>query len=293
MASLALITVLYHSDVVLEDFFSSIAIQTHKDYTLYLIDNSFNTKTEQLIIDLTLKYSINAYKHINTGGNIGVAAGNNIGIKRALNDGFNDFILLNNDIVFNQHFLFSEILHLSNTYKLITPNILYFGTNKIWMAGGHMDYYRALGVHNGMGNDNELAPSSGLVTYAPTCFLYIHSAVIESIGLMDEKYFAYYDDTDFILRCLRKSYLIWYEKSLIVYHKVSTSSGGENSPFYAYYGSRNKIYFIRKNFKGIHKYFLLFYTFITRIGFYIKYNALCKKKLLQGLRDGMMIELTN
>jgi GT2 family glycosyltransferase len=293
MKSLALITVLYKSDEVLDDFFASIAIQSNNDYTLYLIDNSFNPTTEQLIIDLSAKYTLTNFIHINTGGNIGVAAGNNIGIKKAINDGFKDLILLNNDIVFHQNFLFAEILHLSEQYKLITPSILYYDTNIIWMAGGHMDYCKGLGVHNGMGKAADQAPPSGLVTYAPTCFLYIHADVFELIGLMDEKYFAYYDDTDFVLRSIRNSYLIWYENSLTVFHKVSTSSGGENSPFYAYYGSRNKLYFIRKNFKGIHKYFLLFYTFITRIGFYIKYNALCKKKLLQGLRDGMWIKLSN
>jgi hypothetical protein len=50
MKSLALITVLYKSDEVLDDFFASIAIQSNNDYTLYLIDNSFNPTTEQLII---------------------------------------------------------------------------------------------------------------------------------------------------------------------------------------------------------------------------------------------------
>lgn len=43
MAKIGLVTVLYKCDEVLPDFFKSISIQTHKDYILYLIDNSAST----------------------------------------------------------------------------------------------------------------------------------------------------------------------------------------------------------------------------------------------------------
>jgi GT2 family glycosyltransferase len=55
--------------------------------------------------------------------------------------------------------------------------------------------------------------------------------VIEEIGLMDEKYFAYYDDTDFVLRAIRKGYKLWYEPTIQINHKVSSSSGEIYPPF--------------------------------------------------------------
>ena len=82
MAKIGLVTVLFKSDEVLPDFFSSIARQTHKDYILYLVDNSESEATDKMISQCLADYPVTAYKHIRTGGNIGVAAGNNTGIKK-------------------------------------------------------------------------------------------------------------------------------------------------------------------------------------------------------------------
>ena len=83
---IGLVTVLYNSDDVLEGFLKSISFQDHKDYKLYLIDNSANEKTDMLLSDLLKRYPVSSYKHIKTGGNIGVAGGNNWGIREALAD---------------------------------------------------------------------------------------------------------------------------------------------------------------------------------------------------------------
>lgn len=292
MPSLALITVLYKSDDVLEDFFKSIYIQSFKDYKLYLVDNSASFSSDQIIAECSKKYPLSEIKYINSGGNIGVAAGNNLGINQALNDGCSHLLLLNNDILIEQDHMFTAMMKCSEKENIITPKIYYFDTKKIWMAGGFMDYRRALGVHYGM---NEVdAPKYNIarqITYAPTCFFLVKAEVFNKIGLMDEQYFAYYDDTDFVLRALKNNYTLWYEPTLYLFHKVSSSSGGDNSLFYIYYGNRNKIYFIRKNFKGINKLMTLAYTLVSRVFFYFKYNKQGKSKLIQAMIDGFKLKV--
>lgn len=290
MPRLALVTILYKCDDVLEDFFKSISIQTFKEYKLYLIDNSANEKTDRIIADCKNKYPITDFTYINANGNIGVAAGNNIGIKKAIEEGCTSVLILNNDILIEQDFVFEKLMKLGEREMMITPKILYYDDRKIWMAGGFMDYSRALGVHYGMKKtDAEEYNIPRYITYAPTCFLMVRAEVFNEIGLMDEKYFAYYDDTDFILRAIRKGFKLWYEPSVFLLHKVSSSSGGDSSPFYIYYGNRNKIYFIRKNFSGIKKYFLLFYTLMSRIIFYLKFDTAGRKNLVKGIKDGFNI----
>ncbi len=292
MPALALITVLFKSDDVLEDFYKSISIQSFKDYKLYLVDNSASDRSNQRIAECAKKYPLSNIEYINSGGNIGVAGGNNLGIKQALNDGCTHLLLLNNDVLIEQGHMFAQMMELSNKEDIITPKIFYFDTGKVWMAGGYMDYKRALGVHYGMNKQD--APEFNIakhITYAPTCFLLIKSEVFKQVGLMDEKYFAYYDDTDFVLRAMRSGYRLWYEPSLYLFHKVSSSSGGDNSPFYIYYGNRNKIYFIRKNFKGFLKWMTLTYTLISRIIFYFKYDKQGKSKLIQAMKDGFKISV--
>jgi GT2 family glycosyltransferase len=154
-----------------------------------------------------------------------------------------------------------------------------------------MNTWRALGIHHGYNKpDDGSYDTPALITYAPTCFMLIESKVFNTVGLMDEKYFAYYDDTDFVYRACNLGYSMYYEPALTVLHKVSSSTGGD-SAFYVYYSNRNKIYFIRKNFSGLLKYVALAYTFFTRIFYYIRFDKIKRKKLVQAISDGFKIPL--
>ena len=61
---IGLVTVLFNSNDVLPDFFSSIAVQDYTNYILYLIDNSPSIQTKELINTLQLKYKLTAIQHI-------------------------------------------------------------------------------------------------------------------------------------------------------------------------------------------------------------------------------------
>lgn len=287
---IGLVTVLYNSNTVLEGFIKSISTQDYKNYILYLVDNSYNDNTNRILEELLNKYKINAYKNINTAGNVGVAAGNNIGIKAALSDLCTDVILLNNDIEFESEDVFSKILLIANEKKidLVVPKILYFDDRKVWMAGGYMDNLRALGVHYTESNTRNINKSKN-ITYAPTCFMLIKANVFSTIGYMDEKYFAYCDDTDFVFRAIKNKINLFYESSITILHKVSSSSGGDNSLFYIYYSNRNKLYFIRKNYFGIRKWFAIMYTLTSRVLYYLKFNKEQRVKLIDALKDGFKL----
>ncbi len=294
MAKIGLVTVLFKSDEVLPDFFKSIAKQTHKDYILYLVDNSSNIISDNIIQKCLVEDSITTYRHIKNTANVGVAEGNNIGIRQALQDDCSYILILNNDIELEQDFVFSTMLSLCEKHgeKIIVPKIFYYDTRKIWMAGGTMNKWRALGIHYGDGKDDAAEYNVARhITYAPTCFMLIESSVFKKIGLMDEKYFAYYDDTDFVFRACKSGYKMYYEPAITVLHKVSSSTGGDSS-FYVYYSNRNKIYFIRKNLKGLVKYFAILYTFFTRIFYYIRFDKVQRKKLVQALSDGFKIPVS-
>lgn len=293
MATIGLVTVLYKSDDVLADFFKSIAHQTYQDFILYLVDNSVSDATNKLLNGFYLQYPNIRYKHTQNAANVGVAAGNNIGIHQALADGCSHILILNNDIDFEQTFMFEKLMHITTTTNapIITPKIFYYTNPNVWMAGGYMDKYRALGVHYGMDKpDGTDYNTSKFITYAPTCFMLVDAKVFASIGFMDEKYFVYYDDTDFVYRALQAGFKLWYEASLTLRHKVSSSTG-TNSPLYVYYSNRNKIYFIKKNLRSFVKLFATFYTLLSRCAFYLKYDKVKKQKLVQGLKDGFALQV--
>ncbi len=294
MARIGLVTVLYNSNDVLEGFFKSISRQDYKEYILYLVDNSGNEETDRLIKTLSQQYPVTEYQHIKSPGNIGVAAGNNAGIKQAFLDGCSHVILLNNDIEMQQPHVFSTLVSLctGKGEVMITPKIFYYDTRLLWMAGGYMDRWRGIGVHQGYKKADAIKYNKQkYISYAPTCFMIIARDVFDKIGYMDEKYFAYYDDTDFVLRANRAGFRLLYEPSVNILHKVSSSAGGSDSSFYVYYSNRNKIYFIRKNLSGIRRYFAIGYTLVSRVIFYLRFDKERKKKLVQGLKDGFKIPL--
>ncbi|MEO7212695.1 glycosyltransferase family 2 protein [Mucilaginibacter sp.] len=292
MAKVGLVTVLYKSDDVLEGFFQSLSVQTFKDYHLYLIDNSPGAETDAVVNQLLNKYPICHITHIKNPGNYGVAKGNNQGIELALKDNSAYVVLLNNDIDFPQDFLLADMVKCAEEKNeaVIIPKIFYHGTRTIWMAGGTMLKYKGYTGHVGDNQqDTEAFNKEGYFDYAPTCFMLLNSKVFDKVGLMDEKYFVYYDDTDFVVRLIKAGYKIFYMPTLEVFHKVSSSTGGGESLFSIYYLNRNRVYFIRKNYSFPVKQVALAYTVLTRGLRYLHYKQDQKKEMFRGFKDGFSI----
>ncbi|WP_345952070.1 glycosyltransferase family 2 protein [Mucilaginibacter sp. PAMB04274] len=296
MPLVGLVTVLYKSDDVLEGFIKSLYEQTFTDYCLYLIDNDPNPQTDKVLMDLLAIYPIQNYKHIKSEFNYGVAKGNNEGIKLSLESKTSYTLLLNNDIEFdNVNGLKSFVdLAIEKKESIVIPKILFYGTNKIWMAGGKLIKYKGVTIHAGEGDDDDgKYDVDKYFKYAPTCFMLIHNSVFKNVGLMDEKYFVYYDDTDFIYRCIVKGYQIYYYHNFKIFHKVSFSTGGDDSLFSIYYGRRNRIYFLTKNLNFIERIIPITYTFCTSLLKSLKYNSAQREKIFKGLIDGFKLNLKN
>lgn len=294
MSKVGLVTVLYKSDDVLEGFFKSLSIQSFKDYHLYIIDNSPSLNTEQLINQLTTTYPIQGLTYTKNKANLGVAKGNNQGIEQALLHQSEFVLLLNNDIEFYQEFLLTEMVNyaLFEYEDLIIPKIFFHNSRTIWMAGGKLLQNKAIITHVGFEQeDSEKFNNKAYFNYAPTCFLLIRSTVFNKIGVMDEKYFVYYDDTDFITRAINASYKIFYMPTLEVFHRVSNSTGGGVSLFSIYYLNRNRFYYIRKNLTFPNRQFAFFYSFITRMLLLLKYNRIQRKDLLKAIKDGLNLPI--
>jgi len=292
---LGLVTVLFNSDLVLDGFFRSVSLQDYKNYHLYLVDNSPNDYTRSLIAGLTKRYTLNNYTHIEVDGNCGVAKGNNIGIELSLAAGHSFILLLNNDIEFYQKDIFSELVRLSDLpgHDIMVPKILFFDTKRIWMAGGKFFWYKAATKHIGENQINSsVFDSERSYNYAPTCFMFLKRPVFEKAGLMDEKYFVYYDDTDFVYRAVRAGLSINYQPRFEVYHKVSSSTGGGDSPFTIYYLTRNRFYFARKHLIFYKRIIAFIYSFLALAYHSLLYNGKQRKSLWKGIKDGFSMRIS-
>lgn len=289
---IGLVTVLFNCPDVLPDFYQCLSKQSYKNYWLYIIDNSTNDDSYQLTINELNKLNIVNFTLLKNKDNVGVAAANNQGIDFAINNNCDYVLLLNNDIEFHNASLLNDIIEYAelNNENIIVPKITYFDSGLLWYAGGKINEWKGVTIHVGeRERDSACYNVVQYTNYAPTCFMLIKSIVFKTAGVMDEDYFVYYDDTDFVYRTNQYGYKILYHPGFLIAHKVSSSTGGNASPFSVYYGSRNRIYFIMKNLRGIKRVFSLFFTIVTRIFKREFYKAALRKRMLDGFFSGFSL----
>ncbi|HWB26128.1 MAG TPA: glycosyltransferase family 2 protein [Chitinophagaceae bacterium] len=296
MEKIGLVTVLYKSDELLEDFFKSIATQDYKNCEIYLIDNTPSPATREVIKKMQEKFELNNITHIECSKNVGAAAGNNIGIELALNSYCDYVILSNNDIYFNNTRLFSSLLSLakSKALPIIAPKIYYADSNKLWFAGGGVIKWQAAVTHYGNTEEDKGQYNSSCFTgYAPTTFVFMEAGVFKAVKEMDTSYFIYSEDLDFMHRASNKGYKIWYEASLSLFHKVSSTTGGVFSDAGFYYTTRNRIYFARKFYSFLQSSIAITYVSLSLLRHAIlQKRASAVQSFFRGLRHGIIMKVS-
>jgi hypothetical protein len=196
------------------------------------------------------------YPHVTVlenGDNLGFAEGNNVGIRHALQGPAQHIMLLNNDTVVDRQML-AELITIMDQHPevgIVGPKMLYFEpSNVIWCAGNRIDWRSGkstrLQAEEPDTRDNELAREVDFIT---ACAILLRREVIEKIGLLDPRFFIYYEETDWCMRARRAGWCIFYVPAARLWHKVSAAMG-TTSPATDYYMNRNRLLFLTKNLYG-------------------------------------------
>jgi GT2 family glycosyltransferase len=175
--------------------------------------------------------------------NLGFSAGNNVGIRRALELGADWVLVLNNDVEVEARFLaalLDEAARRPDAAALSPKILLADPADVIWFAGASYDPRRGYnGRQRGYGErDDGRFDDVWETDRVCGAAMLVPRAVLERDGLFDEELFAYYEDTDWSLRAHGPLLVV---PSSRVHHRVSASSGGESSPTTLYYGTRNAL----------------------------------------------------
>lgn len=185
--------------------------------------------------------------------NLGFTEANNIAIQYSLENGADYCWLLNNDTVVHKEALTHLVAAVRDkpSIGVASPKILYHATNRIWFAGNKLSlsYGRPLQLgHRGFGcDDTGQYDAQTELGFCSGCSMLVCKEVFEQVGLLDNDYFAYYEDLDFSLRVKRNDYRIVLVPEAIVWHKEASSSNGRISPVRWYLLARNRWLFMRKN----------------------------------------------
>jgi len=229
--------------------------------------------------------------------NRGFPGGNNVGIKFALEFFDPDYILLlNNDTVVDENFL-GELIKNGDSRDdvgILGPKIYFYDEPQtIWSAGCKISWKLSRGIQIGTNEtDNGQYDEIKEVEYVSGSAFLIKTETIKRIGLMDEDYFLYFEESDWTLRANQEGFKSLYVPTSHIWHKVSRSGGGISNPIGLYYITRNRWIFMRKWAKKSDYWYFIFYQILGALIFPLGLSIYYKNWSLfsaycRGLKEGL------
>lgn len=216
---------------------SIIVLQYNKsDYTLRCLEALKAFDAEIIVVDngsevqhlknveFWISTHAKSYKLIANEANLGYSGGNNIGIKYALDHGAEKILILNNDVVVEPDFL---------------DRLLRIDKKIVGVESGEIKWLKTeLPISKERPNSNTLPPNHYLSGLA----LLVHREVFEKIGLLDEKYFLYFEDVEFSIRARKAGYDLGIARTKYT-HAISATTSTFGPANLLYYHTRNALLF--------------------------------------------------
>jgi GT2 family glycosyltransferase len=200
----------------------SLEDSNYRNFTIMVVDNGSHDDSVARI-----KEAYPTVHILETGANLGFARGNNEGIRLALAHNPKYIWLLNNDTTVARETLSalvataemdSEIGEVGSVlYYMNAPDqIQAWGGGAVNLWFGRSSHFRGE------------VPASKL-DYLTAASVLIPSRVLREVGLFDEGYFMYWEDTDLSYRIRAAGWRLVVASGGIVLHKESASSKGHSS----------------------------------------------------------------
>ncbi len=246
----AIIVLHWRHDQRTRECLASLHMLDYPAYSITLVDNgSHNGSLERLIAQFP---DIPVIRHQE---NLGFAGGVNPAIRHVLEEGAEAILLLNNDATLSVDALRRMVRALERH-----PHIGILSATVV--RADRPDVMAGAGAVVGRYWTTPIAWNEQVASFPPDvpisiptafgCALLIRRAVFERIGLFDERFFFYYEDTDFCLRARAAGFDIAYLPGATVYHAVSASTRGI-AGLREFYMARSRQIFFRKHRAGIER----------------------------------------
>ena len=264
-----------------------------ENYKIILVDNESNETNLNLLLN-----DFDDLKVIKNKSNLGFGVANNQAINYALNENYDYVMLLNNDTEVDHNFISPLINSIEKNSSIggVQPLIMnYNNRDLIWSAGGYINkFFGNTTTNKSLGKKLNLDWITG-------CCMLLKTEVIKKTKLLDENFFAYYEDVDWSLRIKDLGYSLQLVDNSLVYHHGSVSSNnssseGKLSPYVHYLNFKNHIYLLRKHIEEFNLFGVILYQLIKllfySIYFILRFRFNKLKMIYKGLIDGMKIKVS-
>jgi len=264
---ISIVTLNYNGSKETAELLKSLKEQSHStssgqadtDFEIIVVDNASeeadftNLQKPTHNSDITMLNIVSPQvKIVRNSDNLGFSGGNNVGIRAALgwnndsdpvkspqegDNGASWVVLLNNDTWVEKDFVERLRAVLGAETGIVGVPLVegnrtaYCGETRWLKPHGHHVY------------DERVIKNK----YAIGGAMAIHRDVFGKIGLLDEKYFLYFEDADFSVRAKKAGFDISIAENLRAHHHTSSSAKKLSPSLLLRYHYRNSLYFNLKN----------------------------------------------
>lgn len=260
----AVVLLTYNGKQYLPELFESLGKTRYaKPWQLIVVDNASTDGTtgwlqnkESRIKNKKEKILYSLFVILNS-QNFGFAAGNNIGMRKALADGAEHIVLLNQDTVVDPAWLthLVEAAEKDETIGAVQARLMLWDKKDIVNSLGNEIHFLGFGYSGGYNSQLSVVPPTPKLWRAGSCQLseiaYASGAAvlyrvkaIEDVGLLDESFFMYHEDLDIGWRLWRAGWKSVLTPKAVVYHKYEFSRSIQKY----YYMERNRFLVLLENY---------------------------------------------
>ncbi|WP_247232483.1 glycosyltransferase family 2 protein [Telluribacter sp. SYSU D00476] len=242
----SVITVNYNQPQVTAELLRSLCHITYPNVEVWVVDNASPRQGVDELIPIFPEVHF-----LKSSTNLGFAGGNNLAVRQARGK---YLLFLNNDTEVPPGFLepLVERMEADPQIGMVSPKIKYYYEDNLIQYAGSTEINPLTGRGHFIGHrqpDDGSFSRSGQTAYVHGAAMLVSRAVLEKTGLMDDTYFLYYEELDWCARARRDGFGVWYVAESEILHKESVSTG-KQSTLKVYYQTRNRILFIRRNYRS-------------------------------------------
>ncbi|HCP08513.1 MAG TPA: hypothetical protein DIT25_01805 [Candidatus Moranbacteria bacterium] len=245
----------YNGGELLKKCLAGVFKQDYPNFEVVLVDNDSRDGSFE-----SAKSNFSKAHFIKNEANLGFSAGNNIGIRFALERMARHVLLLNNDTEVEKDFLSKliEAAEKDDAIGIASPVIFNGHSRQVWFSGGKIDWLRMKAV-----NEQTIRTVDAYETdFITGCAMLVKAEVFKKAGLLDEDFFLYWEDVDFSQRAKKAGFRNIIVAGSWVYHFEKSEGNLENKTYWLVVSG---MLFFKKNATAMLKVWLSGYMILRKI----------------------------
>jgi len=216
---------------------ASIGRNRYPDLRVVVVDTGAMPGAERLVREVDLDVQLVAL-----GANRGYAGGVNAGLKVVLGDGAAWVLVLNDDVVLADDCIerLAAAVDADRTIGIAGPVILQLGApSTVLSAGGRLAVDWSADLLDAGASIEHLRPDPRQVDWVPGCAMLASAELCRDVGLLDERFFLYWEEVEWGLRARRRGWRIVLVPDAHAWH--GDGREGLPSESVTYYITRNHL----------------------------------------------------